>query len=363
LRHIYSLPVKRKARILLSVLTVVLLGGLGWLALPPRDSLFHGRLESEWIKGITYGMSLSDSQNQEQLQRWRDFGPEGLRMIERGLDHATRGRTYRNIHRRLSRLPWMPVRLLPAPQMDTMRAARMNVLDLLWRMGKDAWPASAAVARALADEDPGVRQIAITFFTHPEDDTAFLNQMSRRDKERLLPHFIRALGDNGPNWGLRNNAALALRYYPEQARLVTPTLAKALQDPSAYVRLMSAEALNRVDANAAKTAGAAGVMITLMQDPDDQVASRAAFALRQFQTEPEAAVSALIEALHSTNSNVACDAVWSLEWAFPKHADRIIPEMRKAAERKDSVGGYARSALKHLESNPPAGPSARAAAR
>ena len=79
------------------------------------------------------------------------------------------------------------VRLLPAPEMDRMRATRANVLDLLWRMGKDARPAWPAVALALADEDPGVRQIAITFFTHPEDDTAFLNQMNAPDKKKLLP--------------------------------------------------------------------------------------------------------------------------------------------------------------------------------
>ncbi len=133
-----------------------------------------------------------------------------------------------------------------------------------------------------------------------------------------------------------------MKYYPEQAPLVAPALVKTLQDPSPYVRLMAAEALNRVDADAAKKAGAVTVMIPLLKDPDNQVASRAAFALRQFQNDAEAAVTALIEALHSTNSNVGCDAVWSLEWAFPQHADRIIPELRKAAERKDNVGSYAR---------------------
>jgi HEAT repeat protein len=127
-------------------------------------------------------------------------------------------------------------------------------------------------------------------------------------------------------------------------------LEKALQDPSPYVRLISAEALNRVDAETAKKAGAVNVMSRLMQDQDDQVASRAAFVLRQFQNEPEAAVSALLQALQSTNSNVGCNAVWSLEWAFPSYAGKIIPELRKAAERKDNVGGYARSALKRLES-------------
>ena len=342
---------KHKRRIVLIALAVVVGGGLllGWLALLPRDPLFHGKPESEWIKGVAYGMSLSDSQNREQAQRWRNFGPEGLRVLERGL-YPSHGHTYRKLYRRVSpKLPRILVGWLPSPPMDITRGTRMNVLDLLWRMGKDARPAWPVVARALNDEDAGVRQIAITFFTHPDDDTAFLNQMPAPDKRKLLPLFLSALADNRAGWGLRNNAALALKYYPEQAPLVAPALEKALLDPSPYVRLISAEALNRVHPVAAKRAGAVTVMIRLMQDADDQVASRAAFVLRQFQNEPEAAVSGLIDALHSTNSNVGCNAVWSLEWAFPTYADKIIPAMRKAAERKDNVGGYARSAVKHLE--------------
>ena len=339
-----------KRRILLIGLSVVLLAGLGWLSWLPRDPLFHGKPESEWIKGIAYGMSLSEDLNKEQIRRWGDLGSEGLRVLERGLN-ASDGRTYRKLHRRLSaRLPWALMRLLPAPKMDATSGTRQTLLSLLWRMGKDARPAWPAVARALADENPEVRQSAITFFTHPEDDTAFLNQMPVSQKKLLLPLFIRAIADKGANWGLRNNAALALKYYPEEASLAAPALAKALQDPAPYVRLVSAEALNRVDAAAAKRAGAATVLIQLLQNPDDQVAARAALVLRQFQDDADAVLPALIAAMHGTNSHVGCNAVWSLEWAFPQQSDRIIPELRKAAERKDNVGGYARVALKRLES-------------
>ena len=344
---------KHTRYLLLFALAVLLLGGLGWLVLPPRDPLFHGKRESEWITNIVYGMHLSEEQNREQGQRWRDFGREGLRVLERGLAKAPRARAYRMFHRQLEpKLPRALVRLLPAPRMDTQSGTRMCVLDLLWRMGKDARSAWPAVARALEDEDPGVRGMAIVFFTHPEDDTAFLNQMPAVDKRKLLPLFIRALEDTGANWywSLRNNAALALKYYPEQAPRVAPPLAKALHDPVPYVRLTSAEALNRVDPDAAKQAGAMTVMIKLLQDPDDQVASRAASVLRQFQQDADAAVVALIETLHGTNISVGCNAVWALEWAFPKHADKIIPELRKATEREDNVGSCARVALEHLES-------------
>jgi hypothetical protein len=54
-----------------------------------------------------------------------------------------------------------------------------------------------------------------------------------------------------------------LKYYPEAAQSVAPVLAKALQDPAAYVRLIVAEALNRIDPDAAKKAPAILVVIKL----------------------------------------------------------------------------------------------------
>jgi hypothetical protein len=342
---------KRKWFILLvALVTIALLSGVGWFVVRPRDPLFHGKPESEWIKGIAYGMSLTDDQNREQIDRWRSFGPEGLDVLGRGLVNP--GRTYRTVYRRLSpRLPQILLRFLPDPKMDTTRSARMCVLDLLGRMGRDARPAWPAVARALEDEDASVRQIAINFFTSSEDKNALLNQIPAREKKRLLPLFLRAAEDGGNNWGLRNNALIALRYYPEDASLVAPTLVKALQDPAPYVRIMAADALHRVDADAGKKAGAVDVLIKLTSDQDDQIASRAVSTLREFKNGPDA-VPALIQAMHGTNVNVGCNAVWALQFDFPDFADKIIPEMRKAAERKDNVGGYARSALKSLESKP-----------
>jgi len=181
-------------------------------------------------------------------------------------------------------------------------------------------------------------------------ETAFLNQMTAPQKKKLVPLFISALENNGVAGSPRGSAAVALKYCPEQAPLIAPALVKATQDPFPYVRLKAAEALNRVDPGTAKKAGAVTVVIKVLQDPNDPIAMFAAMALCGFQDESEAAVAALIEALHSTNSLVGCHAVWSLEHASSQHAERIIPEMRKAAERKENVGGYARMALEGLES-------------
>jgi len=343
---------KRRWRLIAGVgFGVVLVGGLALVALAPRDPLFHGKRESEWITNIVYGISLSEDRNKEQAQRWRDFGPEGLQVLERGLA-ANRAPKYRSFYEGLGKfLPNGCMRLLPTPPPKTVGGTRHIVADLLCRMGKDAYPAWPAVARALSDEDPWVRARAITFFTYPENEKAFLNQMPAKEKKKLLPQFIRAVEDVGWCWNVRNNAALALKYYPDEAALVVPPLLKALKDPSPYARLSAAAALNRVDPAAASKAGAVAVVAQILQNPDYNLSGQAAYALRQFQHDADLAVTALIEALHGTNSSVVgASAVWSLEHAFPRHADRIIPELRKAAERNDNAGGYAKGALKSLES-------------
>ena len=125
----------------------------------------------------------------------------------------------------------------------------MNVVDLLSRLSKDAKLATPAMSRALNDEDHSVRQIAITFFTWGEDEHCLLNQMEAGAKRDLLPAFIRAMQDANP--GVRNNAAIALRYYPEEARTVVPVLVKALEDPVPKVRQLAGDALKRIDPTAA----------------------------------------------------------------------------------------------------------------
>jgi HEAT repeat protein len=132
--------------------------------------------------------------------------------------------------------------------MDLNRSARMKVVDLLSRLSKDAKLATPAMARALKDKDPAVRQLAITFFTQGEDENCLLNQMEAGAKRDLLPEFIRAMQDD--NGGVQNNAVIALRYYPEQAQVVVPVLVKALQDPVPTVRKLADDALRRIDAAA-----------------------------------------------------------------------------------------------------------------
>jgi hypothetical protein len=242
---------KNRRRILLVALTLLLTGGgIVWLAVRPADPFFRGKPESYWIAHLSYD-------DEEQVKEWREFGSDGVRVLVRALDGANRptDRFYRAAYRNLARvLPGSVVRLLPAPRMDFTRDTRLNVVRLLSRLSKDAESATPVMVRALKDEDHSVRQIAITFFTSGEDEHSLLNQMEPRAKRDLLPEFVRAMQD--ANWGVRNNAAVALRYYPEEAPVVVPVLVKALQDPDPRVRRLAATALRRVDpAAAAKAEG------------------------------------------------------------------------------------------------------------
>jgi HEAT repeat protein len=239
----------RKRILITGLVVVIACGSVAWLAIRPRDPVFRGKPESQWIEHLSY-------RDEEQVKQWREFGSEGVDVLVRALDGASRptDRLYRAVYRNMGRiLPGGAMRLLPAPRMDLTRSTRVNVVDLVSRLSKDAKQATPAMVRALRDEDASVRQMAITYFTWGEDESCLLNQMAPGAKREVLPEFIRAMQD--PNAGLRNNAAIALRYYQEEAKVVVPILTKALQDPVPKVRQLAADALKRIDPEAAAKAG------------------------------------------------------------------------------------------------------------
>jgi HEAT repeat protein len=216
---------RKKILILWAVLLVGLVGTFFWQRSNSRDRIFRGKPESDWIQHLSYS-------DEEQVKQWRQFGPDGVRVLLRALDKANHPfeRAYRKAYRRM-----LPVfgRLLPAPRMDSSLALRMTVVDLLSRLSKDARIATPAMVRELQDENTSVRQIAINFFTGGEDQNALLNQMEKDEKRSLFPIFLAGMQDANP--GVRNNSAVALRYYPEQAQVVVPALVKASQDSNSSV--------------------------------------------------------------------------------------------------------------------------------
>jgi hypothetical protein len=313
---------------------------LGNVTFVSHDPPFHGKPESEWIKTLKYS-------DDEQVKEWRAYGEPGVQVLIRGLESANRPgeRAYRKYNRLL---PAYLRRWLPAPKPDATRSTRMCLVSLLRSLENDAKSATAVMIRTVKkDEADSVRQSAIGYLTSSENENCLLNKLPAREKRALLPALILAIQDAG-NWGLRNNAAMALKYYPEQREVVAPVLVNALKDSQPQVRLLAAEALNRIDPDAAKRAGASSIIVAITKNPDDQIAARAVAALGHLGSQPDLAVPALVECLQSTNTLIGCEAVWALEWApkeFDTYSDTIIPALGNAAQRKDNVGGYARIAL------------------
>lgn len=240
----------KKRRILLAMLVLAVLVMAAFVLMSNSSSLtgnelFRGTPESVWIQNLKYF-------DEAQVQEWRQYGDEGVRVLLRGWARANH--PYQRAYRKIwNRLPAIFRRVLPAPKMDSTRATRMAIADVLSRLGNDAKLAEPAMARAIDDEARGVRLLAINYFTGGEDKNAPLNLLDKREKRRLLPAFINAMNDD--EWAVRNNAAVALRYYPEDARLVSPVLIKALQDPNQQVRNVAASSLKKVDPQAAAKAG------------------------------------------------------------------------------------------------------------
>jgi hypothetical protein len=306
------------------------------------DRLFRGKPESEWIKNLKYN-------DQEQVEEWRAYGEEGVHVLIRGLEQANRPgeRAYRKFNQQL---PYFLRRCLPTPKRDLTQGVRQSLVSLLDDFAKDAKSVTPIMIRvANTDESDAVRQGAIGFFITGGDNCR-VDQMTAKEKKALLPALLRAVTD-AENSAL--NAAILLKFYSEERDVVGPVLVKALQDARPEVRLHAAEALNRVAPEAARKSGATAMLVALAKDRDDQLASKAVAALGHSGSQPEVAVPALIERLESTNTLIACEAVWALGRApdeFAAYSDSLIPALAIAAQRKDSVGGYARDAHKKWQS-------------
>jgi hypothetical protein len=334
---------------LVAVTAIVLGLGLwiGHLTLPHSTPMFRGKPESEWIKNLKYW-------DDDQVKEWRGYGEDGVQVLIRGLKNANHPgeRAYRRLHRALPSFLW---RWLPDPKDDSTRVTRQCVVCLLASLNKDARSATPVLIWTVRkDENDSVRQSAINYFNSSEDENCILNKLPPEQKLALLPALLKAVQNPG-NWGLRNNAAVSLRWFPEKRDVVAPVLVKALQDPQPQVRILAVEALNRVAPDVAAKAGTTAVLVPITKHPDDQIAHRAVQVLGQAGSEPAAAVPAIIDCLQSTNNLVACQAVWALNSApkeFHSYSNSVIPALRAAAERKDNVGGYARNALKQWEAKP-----------
>lgn len=305
---------RRWLRILLvSLILLVIAAGAAWLVMKPRDSMFHGRWESEWIKSIQYNGT------DEQTRQWLALGPDGARLLGRALD---RGRQYRKVyHWLMPRLPGPFARLLSQHLSDpaTNHSTRMCVVSLLGSLGKDAKPAEPAIGRALDDDDVGVRMGALGCY-----ESGLLEVIGQQQKDARLPAFLRATRDR--EWGIENNAIVALQFYTNQSAIVVPVLVACLQNSNNHVRLMAAAVLAKMDPQTGIKAGMIPVLVAILKNPDNQLAYRAADALGELGRNGAQAVPDLVEAIHGTDQLVTGTARRALQ--------RIDPEAAKSGADK-----------------------------
>lgn len=299
---------------------------------PPHDRLFRGKLESQWIKELTIG------EDEEQLAQWREFGDDGLEILARGLERADHPgeRLYRNVHKKTSwflmetlRVPIKWLRFFPEPKMDETVDQRLVILRLLDRMNEAAYPAMPSIIHSLSDENPQVRNAAIGCLFTTDHVNIPLEQVSKKQKRKIFEHLVREATTRSKHTGLRHTSSFLLRYYPEEKETVSALLLDVIQDTSKNTRCVAVESLFVIAPEHADTAEMADMSIELLNDPDDQVASRIPKLLARMSVEQERIVGELITHVKNKSSLVATEAAKALG-NFPGYADEILPALWEA---------------------------------
>jgi hypothetical protein len=343
---------KKRRRTLIALVILAGIGIVASLRVGTGERIFRGKPESYWITNIVYNGPS------EQIEQWRSFGAEGVQLLTGYLDKGRGWQvTYRRLYRRFApAAPRVVVRLFPNP-VDN-RAARMCVLSLLSSMtSRDtntARLAEPAIARAMTDENPALRQIAVGSY----EGQLLRTQIDPRLKRARVNQFLR-LAEDDNHW-VRGNAAVVLYYFPDDAARVAPVLVKILTEPHPHLQLTIARSLARVDREAAARAGVATIAAGQLKDPERRfqdptlprwdgwlIARQAAEVLGELRAEPAVSVPALIEGLGSTNREVAIASFRALI-NFKEQVEDTLPALRKAAERGD-IPNWVKAELKQID--------------
>lgn len=300
---------------------------------PPTDGMFRGKLESEWIKEVKY-------YDEQQAEQWKEFGSEGVDVLIRGLRRAERPRErlyrkwYRNITRFLVADLHVPVQwtgILPEPRMDETAAERHRIVSLLSLMDEVAYPAAPSMIKSLRDEALSIQQSAIGYFNGSEGEHTPLDHLSQDDREIVFDYLIAAVAQTNQNsiQHLRNNAALALRYFPNRKTDSVPALLGAIPNTSSGTSASVIETLLLVDPAQSGNSNVVDVLIAVLNDLDDQVAYRAPPLLGKMSVDTARIVDELIRHLKNESSLVATAAAQALG-NFPEHSGRILPPLWEA---------------------------------
>ncbi len=306
-----------------SVLLLFTTVALVWLLREPR---FRGKPESEWIAGIEY------FGGEEQTRRWHGFGRDGLKMLGRALDRqpldgkdtAAEWAYAWFIHQ----VPDAVAMRLPKPSANN-QDTPMRILSLLTRLGTNAYPVEASIARLMNDGRPGVAQLAIGCY----GEEGLFSVMKAGEMAARLPDFLRCLASGNP--GLRNNAAVAAAELPEHAAVLVPALTNILSEPELRTRALICKTLAHLDREAAIRAGVVSLAIAILKNSDNQIAHQGAEILGELAAEPELSVPALIVGAQGSEPLVAVCSIRALD-GFTNEAALITPVLTNALKSTNS---------------------------
>jgi RNA polymerase sigma factor (sigma-70 family) len=274
-----------------------------------KASLIQGKTESEWIKSIVY---FGDD-NQTKL--WRSLGPKGIQML---------------------------VRALKSPPND--RDTRMRAASLLDQLGRydNAKSAIPELIKLIQTEKiDSVRGIELGFFEGP------IESMSEKDKAALFPELLRAMESEDSS--VRNNALVALQYYPKQTDTVIPLMVKSLKDSNLDVRVMAVKALSKIDPQNTSKSDLVPVLIGCLADTEG-AANEAVRTLGELHRDANLAVPALIRSLQSEKAYIRNNSAAALG-RFGGQARPAIPALEKALNDSDpTVRRLAADSLKRINS-------------
>jgi HEAT repeat protein len=310
---------RKRGRILLSVVILAICGVSLWLTLRPhRDEIVQGKRESERISSFTNGYGSGGSfaqyqREQEEIKEWRALGPQGIEILCRALDKGSSRFTllylgyYNGLDDRFQRC-------LPKP-VDTAnrRQHAAFLLGSLAPENKDV--AVPALIRALKrDPDADVR---LNIIGHLDPEL-----LRGKDKERLeiLPELIKAA--QSYNWGLRHNALTTFQMYPDRLSTVIPILTNALQDAEGDICWTAVTTLHQLAPDVAKPQIVEAIT-NMFHEQDEQffLPGRIEW-LGEMRKDALPAVPALLDALHSTNADVARAASHALVKIAPEMAEK-----------------------------------------
>lgn len=305
---------------------VVIMAAGTSLVVVRQASLIRGKTESEWINSIVY---FGDD---NQMRLWHSLGPKGIQMLVHALKPPPNELTQEQAH--LSRV-------------NRMKAA--SVLCQLEdnNLGNDAQSALPEIINDIkAEKDDGVLGIELGMFEMP------IQSMSETEKAALFPELLRDIQHN--NSSVRNNALVALQYYPDQADAVIPLMVKSLQDPIPGVRLMAVQALIKIDPQNAASSSFVKIVAGCITGPQGDMPgalNEAVIMLGQLHREPDVAVPVLIQSLQNPDAYVRGNAAAALG-RFGGQARSAVPALTRSLEDSDhGIRRQAAAALKRINSS------------